>query len=96
MPSLNEICESVLELSHTQVKTCGDMGSMEVKPVYPVLSCGDITSHTRSSPLLYNDCQVSKETQMLRLPSVYFIDKVFHGSHVYLFAPTRIFGAWIF
>ena len=41
VPSLNEIHESVFELSHTKVKTFGG-GVMEVKPVYPRLSSGDI------------------------------------------------------
>ena len=36
VPSLNEIHESVFELSHSQLKVFGS-GMMEVKPVYPRL-----------------------------------------------------------
>ena len=45
VPSLNEIRESVFELSRTQVKSYGD-GTMEVKLVYPQLSSGDTMINT--------------------------------------------------
>ena len=44
MPSLNEIRESLLELSCTQVKTYGD-GMTNMKPIYSRLSSGDITKY---------------------------------------------------
>ena len=45
VPSLNEIRESVFELSRTQVKTYGGGGgggATDLKPIYPRLSSGDI------------------------------------------------------
>ena len=42
VPSLNEIHESVFELSCTQIKTYGGGGVTDVKPIYPRLSSGDI------------------------------------------------------
>ena len=43
VPSLNEICESIFELSHTQAKTYSSRdGTRDVKPVYPQLSAGNI------------------------------------------------------
>ena len=48
VPNLNEIHESVFELSHTQVKMFGS-GVMEVKPVYPRLSSCDIIKYIQSS-----------------------------------------------
>ena len=41
VPSLNEIRESVFELSRTQVKMYGG-DVTDVKPIYPKLSSGDI------------------------------------------------------
>ena len=41
MLSLNEIRDSVFELSRTQVKMYGG-GAMDVKPIYPRLLSGDI------------------------------------------------------
>ena len=41
VPSLNEIRDIIFELSRTQVGG----GTMEVKPVYPQVSSGDITKH---------------------------------------------------
>ena len=43
VPSLNEIHESVFELSYTQVKMFGS--SVDVKPVYPRLSSWDIMKY---------------------------------------------------
>ena len=45
VPSLNEISESVFELSLTQIKTY-DGGATEMKPVYTPLLSGDIISGT--------------------------------------------------
>ena len=42
VPSLNEIRESIFELSRTQVKTYGGGGATDLKPIYPRLSSGDI------------------------------------------------------
>ena len=42
MPSLNEIRESILELSRTQVKRYGGHGATDVKPTYPRLLSGNI------------------------------------------------------
>ena len=52
VPSLNEICESIFELSCTQVKTYGSGGERDVKPVCPRLSSGD-TNRVKSSYCKY-------------------------------------------
>ena len=41
VPSLNDICESICELSRTQVKMYGG-GTTDVKPIYHRLLSGDI------------------------------------------------------
>ena len=55
VPSLNEIRESVFELSRTQVKTYGGGGGggggggvTDLKPIYPRLSSGDIIKNCMS------------------------------------------------
>ena len=42
VPSLNEINESIFELSHTQVKTYAGCSKTDLKPVYSLLSSGDM------------------------------------------------------
>ena len=48
VPSLNEICVSIFEISHTQVKMYGGGGDSwpDVKPIYPQLLSGDIIKET--------------------------------------------------
>ena len=48
VPSLNEIHDSIFELSLTQVKTFAS-GLMEVKSVYPRLLSVDIMKYIQSS-----------------------------------------------
>ena len=51
VPSLNEIRESVFKLSRTQLQTYGG-GAMDVKPIYPRLSSGDILESLRTTVLM--------------------------------------------
>ena len=51
--SLNEICESIFELSRTQVKMCGSRVT-HMKPVYPRLSSEIQGKELKSIEMLKN------------------------------------------
>ena len=54
MPSLNDICESIIDLLHTQIKMyCGR--ATDVKPVYPQILSGDIIVETFVENKIYED-----------------------------------------
>ena len=66
VPSLNEICESIFELSCTEVKAYDD-GTADTKPIHPQLSSGDIMNTTLISlvfEFLLNTEHVYKNTNI--------------------------------